>query len=53
MNALFIAHGPVFKSGARIPAFPNVDLYGLMARILGLNPAPNDGLMAIVGQALK
>lgn len=53
MNAIFIAHGPVFKSGARIPAFPNVDVYGLMTRILGINPAPNDGSMTIIGQALK
>jgi predicted AlkP superfamily pyrophosphatase or phosphodiesterase len=53
MYALFIAHGPVFKSGARIPAFPNVDVYGLMTRILGLTPAPNDGSMAIIGKALK
>jgi predicted AlkP superfamily pyrophosphatase or phosphodiesterase len=53
MNAIFIAHGPVFKSGARIPAFPNVDVYSLMTRILGLTPAPNDGSLAILGQALK
>jgi predicted AlkP superfamily pyrophosphatase or phosphodiesterase len=53
MNALFIAHGPMFKSGARIPAFPNVDVYSLMTRILGLTPAPNDGSLAILGQALK
>ena len=53
MNALFIAHGPVFKSGARIPAFPNVDVYSLMTRILGLTPAPNDGSLKIIGRALR
>jgi predicted AlkP superfamily pyrophosphatase or phosphodiesterase len=53
MNAIFIAHGPVFKSGARIPAFPNVDVYSLMTRILGLTPAPNDGSLKIIGQSLK
>ena len=42
-----------FKSGARIPAFPNVDVYPLMARILGIKPAPNDGSLRIIGQALK
>jgi predicted AlkP superfamily pyrophosphatase or phosphodiesterase len=53
MRALFIAHGPDFKSGARIPAFPNVDVYSLMTHILGLKPAPNDGSLRIVGEALK
>ncbi|MDQ6717956.1 MAG: ectonucleotide pyrophosphatase/phosphodiesterase [Gemmatimonadota bacterium] len=53
MRALFIAHGPVFKHGARIPAFSNVDVYPLMTRILGLKPAPNDGSLRIIGQALK
>jgi predicted AlkP superfamily pyrophosphatase or phosphodiesterase len=53
MNAIFIAHGPMFKSGARIPAFPNVDVYSLMTRILGLTAAPNDGSLAILGQALR
>ncbi|HVT03223.1 MAG TPA: ectonucleotide pyrophosphatase/phosphodiesterase [Thermoanaerobaculia bacterium] len=53
MNALFIAHGPAFKSGARIPAFPNVDVYSLMARILGLTPAPNDGSLSTLERALR
>ena len=53
MRALFIAHGPDFKSGARIPGFPNVDVYPLMTHVLGLKPAPNDGSLRIVGQALK
>ena len=45
MRALFIAHGPSFKPGTTIPAFPNVDLYPLMAKLLGIAPAPNDGTM--------
>ena len=53
MRALFIAHGPAFKHGARIPAFPNVDVYSLMTRILDLKPAPNDGSLRIIGQALR
>jgi len=43
MNAIFVAHGPAFKEGVTIPAFPNVDVYDLLTRILHLNPAPNDG----------
>lgn len=43
MNAIFVAHGPAFKQGATIQAFPNVDVYDLLAKLLGLKPAPNDG----------
>lgn len=46
MRALFLAHGPDFKAGATIDAFPNVDVYDLIARLLGLVPAPNDGSIA-------
>ncbi len=53
MRAIFIARGPVFKKGARIPEFPNVDVYSLMTKILGLKPAPNDGSMSILSQALR
>lgn len=53
MRAIFIAHGPEFKSGVRIPAFPNVDVYDLMAKILSLKPAPNDGSLEPLRAALK
>jgi predicted AlkP superfamily pyrophosphatase or phosphodiesterase len=43
MHGLFIASGPQFRIGLRVPSFENVHLYELMARVLGLKPAPNDG----------
>jgi predicted AlkP superfamily pyrophosphatase or phosphodiesterase len=43
MHGLFIANGPQFRSGVTVPAFENVHLYAMMARVLGLTPAPNDG----------
>lgn len=43
MHGLFIAHGPDFIPGARAPAFAGVDLYALMAHLLGLKPADHDG----------
>jgi predicted AlkP superfamily pyrophosphatase or phosphodiesterase len=46
MRALFLAHGPDFKSGATIGEFPNVDVYDLLARLLGIEAAPNDGTLA-------
>lgn len=43
MRALFVAHGPAFRHGLTIPQFDNVDLYPILARLLGIQPAPNDG----------
>ena len=46
MNAIFIAHGPAFKEGVTMQSFPNVDVYDLLAKLLRLQPAPNDGTLA-------
>ena len=46
MRALFLARGPDFKAGTTIDDFPNVDVYDLLARLLGIAPAPNDGTIA-------
>jgi len=53
MQALFVANGPAFRQGIEIAPFENIDLYDLLARILGLNPAPNDGDLSPVGAMLK
>ncbi|WP_189530435.1 alkaline phosphatase family protein [Paludibacterium paludis] len=52
MNALFVAHGPAFRKGVTLPAFGNVDLYPLMARLVGIHPEPNDGNAATFDAAL-
>ena len=43
MRALFVADGPSLRDGAVVPAFDNVDVYPLLARLLGVTPRPNDG----------
>ena len=43
MRASFIAHGPAFKPGSRLPVFDNVDVYPLLMKLLQLKPAQNDG----------
>ena len=55
MRALFIANGPAFTPGAKpAPDFANVDVYPLLARLLGIAPRPSDGnpatLSGIVAQ---
>lgn len=53
MAALFIAHGPAFRGHLIAPRFPNVDVYPLMARVLGITPLPNDGNLAEVAGILR
>lgn len=53
MRALFIAQGPAFRRGAELPPFDNVDVYPLLARLVGVAPRPNDGDIAPLLPALK
>ena len=43
MGATFIAAGPAFKKGAPLGSMENVEVYGIIARVLGLKPAKTDG----------
>ena len=43
MRAAFVASGPSFRAGTRLPAFDNVAIYPLLARLLRIIPAANDG----------
>jgi predicted AlkP superfamily pyrophosphatase or phosphodiesterase len=43
MRAVFLAAGPAFRKGVVASAFRNIHIYDLIAAILGLTPAPNDG----------
>lgn len=52
MAALFIANGPAFRRGARLPAFDNVHVYPLLARLLGLPGRPGDGDPSVLAPAL-
>lgn len=52
MRALFVAHGPAFRSHAQAPVFPNVDVYPLMTHLLGIRPEPGDGHYADVSAML-
>ncbi len=43
MQAIFLASGPHFKKGLTLAKFQNIHVYNLMATILEVTPAPNDG----------
>lgn len=53
MRAFFVASGPDFVPGARLPAFDNVDIYPLLAHLLRITPAPNDGTLDTFRPALR
>jgi predicted AlkP superfamily pyrophosphatase or phosphodiesterase len=43
MDALFLASGPAFRKGAVLDRFDNVDVYPLLAKLIGVSPNANDG----------
>ncbi|WP_256646476.1 ectonucleotide pyrophosphatase/phosphodiesterase [Thermomonas paludicola] len=53
MRASFIAAGPAFAHGVRLPVFDNVDVYPLLMYLLGLAPEGGDGDIAPLLPALQ
>lgn len=43
MRTVFIAHGPQFGRGRKVPSFENVEIYNLVTSILNIDGAPNNG----------
>jgi predicted AlkP superfamily pyrophosphatase or phosphodiesterase len=52
MRGIFVAAGPAFKQGIRVPAFENVHVYNMLARALGVPPASNDGDAAVADRVM-
>ncbi|HEY2709525.1 MAG TPA: ectonucleotide pyrophosphatase/phosphodiesterase [Caulobacteraceae bacterium] len=53
MAALFLAHGPAFRTGVRLKPFDNVDVQPLMAELLRLKVAKGDGSAVTFRAALS
>lgn len=54
MQALFVAGGPAFRPGVKLPAFRNTAIHPLLRRILGLPADPSlDATAAVFAPALK
>jgi alkaline phosphatase D len=53
MHAIFYAIGPAFKENYKHRTFNNIDIYPLIAHILGLEPAKVDGSLENVIEMLK
>uniref|UniRef100_A0ACD5VT08 Uncharacterized protein n=1 Tax=Avena sativa TaxID=4498 RepID=A0ACD5VT08_AVESA len=52
MRTMFVAHGPRFEGGKTVPSFENVEIYNVIASILNLRPAPNNGSASFPGTVL-
>ena len=52
MAAVFVASGPAFRPGVRLKTFDNVDVYPLLARLVGVTPQRNDGDLAPLRRSL-
>ena len=53
MGATFVATGPAFKQGVRLPRFSNLEVYPALAKVLGLELLrPIDGKLDVLNQAL-
>jgi predicted AlkP superfamily pyrophosphatase or phosphodiesterase len=53
MHGLFIASGPHFKNGLTVAAFSNLHIYDLICRVLGIQPAKNEGDPRVTASFLK
>ncbi len=53
MRGIFIATGVSLRQQLRVPAFGNEHVYALLCRLLGIEPADNDGDPAVTKVMLK
>lgn len=54
MQALFVAGGPAFRAGVKLPPFRNTAIHPLLRRVLGIAPDPTlDGDVGIGAAALR
>lgn len=52
MAAVFVAQGPHIRRGVKLRPVDNVDVYPLVARLLGVTPEKNDGKLSGLKRAL-
>jgi hypothetical protein len=53
MHTIFFAEGPAFQEGLVVPSFENVEVYGILAHLLGLDPAETDGDLTRVSHLFR
>jgi hypothetical protein len=52
MRTIFYAIGPDVRPNTMVPAFENVNMHPLIAKILGLDTTPTDGDLKVMAPIL-
>jgi predicted AlkP superfamily pyrophosphatase or phosphodiesterase len=53
MHGLFVASGPRIRRGLRVEPIENIHVYEFMCAVMGLQPAKNDGDLAVTRDMLR
>ena len=53
MRALFVAAGPHVRADARLGELSSLDVYEVLARLLGVTPAPNEGDASVADRVVR
>jgi predicted AlkP superfamily pyrophosphatase or phosphodiesterase len=53
MRAVFVAHGPSFNQHLTVPVLDNINVYELLANLIGVKPLHNEGSIAATAQMLR
>ncbi|XP_078398216.1 venom phosphodiesterase 2-like [Cetorhinus maximus] len=53
MQAIFLGHGPGFKTKTEVQPFSNIEVYNLICDLLQITPAPNNGTHGSLNHLLK
>ena len=53
MHGVFVAAGPSFRVGMRLPAVESIHLYEAFCRVLRITPGPNDGDPRVLAGATR
>ncbi|KAJ4771993.1 Ectonucleotide pyrophosphatase/phosphodiesterase family member 3 [Rhynchospora pubera] len=53
MRTIFMARGPSFAQGRKVESFKNVEIYNVLASVLGLKGAPNNGSISFANSILS
>ena len=52
-HGILLARGPHIQAGSRLAPVENVNVYSLLARLIEVEPAANDGSLAPWAEALR
>ena len=52
MHGIFLAYGPSFRKGVVLDRLHVVDIYGIIAHVLTLEPAENEGATEVIGEVV-